>query len=95
MPVNVPTPENITLFQFNKQKNVDKVYSIDICQNKRSQWVVSGFYGRRGYRQKTFEVETTSSYLRAKAAYDEKIQEKLKKGYTTEPPTEDPLPLTH
>lgn len=88
-------PENYTLFQFNKRKNVDKVYTIDIAQDERGRWVVAGFYGRRGYRQKEFEVIRTANYALAKAAYDEKIAEKLKKGYIDIPPAEEPLPLSH
>ena len=86
-------PQNITLFNFNKRKNIDKVYTIDIAQDDQSRWAVTGFYGRRGYPQKEFEVIRTFSVQAALGAYNDRIKAKLAKGYTTEVPAEDPLML--
>ena len=81
-----PQPENITLFQYNERKNIDKVYSIDLCQDDHNRWVVTGFYGRRGYNQKAFKVISTLNYATAKAAYDERIAAKKKGKYKETPP---------
>lgn len=86
-------PENITLFCYKPKKRVDKVYIIDIAEDDQGKWAVTGFYGRRGYPQKAFEVCRTHDYQDAKMQYDDRIRAKCKKGYTASPPTDEPLGL--
>lgn len=86
-------PQNITLFNFNKRKNIDKVYTIDIAEDDQGKWAVTGFYGRRGYPQKEFEVIRTKDATRALAEYNDRIRAKTAKGYTTSIPGEEPLGL--
>jgi predicted DNA-binding WGR domain protein len=88
-------PQNITLFNFNERKNIDKVYTIDIAQDDQGKWAVTGFYGRRGYPQKAFEVIRTKDVSKALGAYNDRIKAKMAKGYTTQAPPTDPLMLTH
>ena len=77
--------KSIKLGLTNYQKNMDKVYYVDLSESEEG-WEVRARYGKRGsyYYPEVKKTPRPCSYGKAEEIYEELIRSKLRKGYEEE-----------
>jgi predicted DNA-binding WGR domain protein len=77
--------KSIKLGLTNYQKNMDKVYYVNLCESERG-WEVKARYGKRDayYYPEIDKTPGPVTYGKAEEIYHELIRSKLRKGYEEE-----------